>query len=484
MMSINSHTRVLKRITVVFAVFFILVNPALSQAASLNQKIKRIITNSGFIPDKTAVAAIRIKDSKVLAQINANQPLNPASCTKIITAAASLEALGSDYRFKTIFWGNQAIDKNGQIDTLYISGNGDPSLVSEKLWRMVGNLANHGLKKINKDIIIDNSYFNGTWYPRKNGNENRAYTAHTSAVALNFNTVMIMVMPPLPGSKKPRVIIEPENDYLKVINKVKTGNRFKISITKKENSEKAEVFKVNGRIPANSKPRVYYQKVHHPLLYAGSVVKTILAQHNIQFKGTVRKGQKPSWAQPVLLEKSKPLALIVRDMMKFSNNFIAEQLTKHLGAVRKGMPGSTQKGIQVMQDYLASLGISPKSYHLENGSGLSSKNRLTAWQLAKVLETIYKDFKMQPDFISSLSILGVDGTMKTWKQAPRLRGDLRAKTGSLNNVSALAGYIPLGNGEIASFAILINGFKKKHYSRHQTHKGQLRIVSAISKAGQ
>ncbi|MFH1873966.1 MAG: D-alanyl-D-alanine carboxypeptidase/D-alanyl-D-alanine-endopeptidase [Pseudomonadota bacterium] len=454
-----------------------------AHADSLNEKVERIIASSGFVLEQTGVAAMSVKDGKTLVDVNGNLKLNPASCTKIITAAASLEALGSDYKFETIFWVDQPIDKTGQIDTLFISGNGDPSLVSEKLWRMVGNLANHGLKKITKEIVIDNSFFDGPSYPRKNGNEDRAYTAHTSAVALNFNTIMIMVMPPLPDSKDPRVLVEPENDYIKVINKVKTGAKFSIGIKNDQKNNHSEEFKITGTIPVNSKPAVFYKKVLNPSLYASAVLKKLLAQNNIDFQGKVRIGKTPSLAQPILLEKSKPLASIVRDMMKFSNNFTAEQLTKHLGAVRKGKPGSTEKGIQVLQEYLTSLGITPDTYDLENGSGLSTKNQLTAWQLVKVLRAVYNDFKVQPDFVASLSILGVDGTMQTWKQAPQLRGDLRAKTGSLANVSTLAGYIPLENGDIVAFAILINGFKKDYYSKHQTQKGELKIVSEIVKSG-
>jgi D-alanyl-D-alanine carboxypeptidase/D-alanyl-D-alanine-endopeptidase (penicillin-binding protein 4) len=182
----------------------------------------------------------------------------------------------------------------------------------------------------------------------------------------------------------------------------------------------------------------------------------------------------------MLKQQSKPLSEIVRDMNKFSNNFIAEQLVKHLGAVKKGLPGSTAKGIDVMENFLQSWGVPRGTYMLENGSGLSSSSRISAAHLARVLAVAYKNRSTHPDFIESLSILGTDGTMKNWHFAPELVGWLRAKTGSLANVSALAGYVPMRNGEIAAFAILANGFRKGKYSAHEA---ELMITQAIAEAG-
>jgi D-alanyl-D-alanine carboxypeptidase/D-alanyl-D-alanine-endopeptidase (penicillin-binding protein 4) len=154
-------------------------------------------------------------------------------------------------------------------------------------------------------------------------------------------------------------------------------------------------------------------------------------------------------------------------------------VAKHLGAVRFGKPGSTAKGISAMKEYLSSAGLKAEDYLLENASGLSANTRISSLQLAKLLAAVYRDFSIRPEFMSSLAIAGVDGTMKRWNFAGELRGMARAKTGTLNNVSTLAGYVPTKSGRIAAFAILINGLK---HGADAAHRAQMKIINAISES--
>jgi len=473
----RNHVLNLNKLIILTLFVFLLFPFSSSANDQLEKKIEGIIASSVFIPQSTGIVATSLKTGETLVSINGDSLLNPASCTKIITAAAALEALGPDYRFETRFFTNKKPNSAGEVDTLYIYSNGDPSLISEKLWRMTLTLSNLGLKSIKGDIVVDDSFFDGYEYPNKKIATNKAYNALTSAFSVNFNTVMVMVSPGNGAGSPANVTIEPSTGYTNLVNNVKTGNKFAINIGKKSNPNGGETLIVSGSIPLSSESKVFYQKIDNPVLYATALLTELMAQNKISFNGTVRKGTIPSAAYEILREKSKPLAEIVRDMMKHSSNFTAEQITKHLGAVRLGRPGSTEKGINVISDYLESIGIPKNTYSLENGSGLSSSNRLSAKQLTQVLTAAYNDFRIRPDFIASLSILGVDGTMRKWNHAPQLRGALRAKTGSLANVSTLAGYIPAKSGDIIAFAILANGFKKGKYSLHET---QLKIASEIA----
>ena len=207
----------------------------------------------------------------------------------------------------------------------------------------------------------------------------------------------------------------------------------------------------------------------------------MLAQNGITVSGNTRRGKAPASAIVLLDDKSKPLSVILRSMNKFSNNFIAEQVTKHMGAVRYGRPASTAKGIKVMNNYLESIGLRRDSLTIENGSGLSSKTELSSMQMVHVLVAAYQNFAIQPEFIASLPIAGIDGTARRFKVAPRVRGFARAKTGTLNGVSALAGYVPLSNGRIAAFAILGNGLKT---GADGARRKQMEVVKAIAEASQ
>lgn len=458
----------LKPLIVVLALFSF-ASGALAQTP-LEAKIRQILDVSSLDTDSTGIAVISVNKGSTLASINADYPMNPASCTKILTSTTALATFGPDYRFETSYY----FDKRN----LYVAGTGDPSLVSEEMMRAVSDLMSRGVRSIPGDIIIDDSFFDGRWYPRKDlGNDSRAFTAPTSALSLNFNSAKFVIAPGPRAGKRADVMTDPPTPYIHIINKVATGGRFRVYITPKGASGNGETYVVSGTIPARAEPQFFYRVVQNPVLYAGSVLKEMLIQNGVNVAGEVRTGLVPAGATEVLRENSKPLSEIVRDMNKFSNNFIAEQLTKHMGAVKKGRPGSTAKGIEVVEDYLSSLGIPRGTYTLENGSGLSSTSRISASQLVKVLSATYRNHKLQPYFIESLSILGIDGTMKSWRSEPNLIGWLRAKTGSLANVSCLSGYVPMQNGEIAAFAILANGFKKSKYPAHET---MLMIADAIA----
>ncbi|MBI4126136.1 MAG: D-alanyl-D-alanine carboxypeptidase/D-alanyl-D-alanine-endopeptidase [Deltaproteobacteria bacterium] len=446
---------------------------------TLQATISRLVHQPAFDPARTAVVAMRVDDGHELVAINPNLALNPASCAKIVTAAAALTLLGPDYRFTTHFFSDRRPDAAGNIGTLFIQGDGDPFLVSEQLWRMTRRLLHEGVQRIEGDLVIDNSFFDNVPYTTKQGDEGRAFTAKTSAVAINFNSAQVLVSPGANVGESARVSIEPATEYIRLINRVKTTKKENIVIQRQPSGDH-ETWTVSGTVPAGLKePLSFYRSVENPVTYAGAIAREVLQQNGILLTGRVREGGVPSSAILLAKEPSKPLALIVRDMNKFSNNFVAEQITKHIGAAKKGTPGSTAKGVAVYHDYLNSLGISKQEAHIENGSGLSEASRISARALVRVLAASYRNFTTEADMVASFSILGVDGTMKRWSEDGLLRGKLRAKTGSLDGVASLAGYIPTASGDMTAFAILGNGL---HRGGADVHDGQLKIVSTIAES--
>ena len=172
---------------------------------------------------------------------------------------------------------------------------------------------------------------------------------------------------------------------------------------------------------------------------------------------------------------SKSLSSIIKTMNKWSNNFISEQILKTLGAELFGLPGTSKKGLKAVRNYLFSIGISKNSFEIYDGSGLSRMNRITPYAMVKVLAHAFHDHRFSSDFISSLPIYGIDGTLRKRRRLTKDEYRVRAKTGYLNGVSSLSGYVFSRNGEILGFSILINGngCKGKRLAREVTKYLQL-----------
>jgi D-alanyl-D-alanine carboxypeptidase/D-alanyl-D-alanine-endopeptidase (penicillin-binding protein 4) len=187
------------------------------------------------------------------------------------------------------------------------------------------------------------------------------------------------------------------------------------------------------------------------------VIRELLEREGVQITGRSRTGLAPSEARELYVHQSRALYRIIDDLNKFSNNFIAEQVLKTLGAEVYGPPGSWGKGLAVVAEVLESLGIARGTYTLADGSGLSRLNRLSAAQLVTVLIRMAQDFRVQPEYMASLRTPASDGRhsyrFQRWDHAQRAR----VKTGSLSDVSALAGYVNGPDGEVIAFALLLNG---------------------------
>lgn len=401
---------------------------------------------------KVSIYAEPVASDNALVNIDGGEMMPPASCVKMITGAAALSELGVDYRFSTEFLSDTK-PSGTSIANLYIRGNGDPFITPDALWKMAGAFNDHGIHRIEGDVVIDQSFFEGYDYPHKDSGNSHAYEAPTAAVAANFNVVEFIVAPGHRRGAPAHIAINPPAPYVKLINKVKTGNRVRIS-ARKVVSDDHETFTVFGETKPGAKLTTVAKSISHPAKYAGSLFADFLSQNNVEFRGKTREGKVPDRAYPLFEVPSRPLALLVRDMNKFSSNFIAEQITKHLGKLRSGKPGNTSRGLKAIREWLRSIGIKPYEYVLENGSGLSGKSQFSAKQLVRVLKAAWKDPAIAPDFMSSLSILGVDGTMQQWQAEPELRGILRAKTGTLRGVATLAGFIPDKQGNLIAFAIM------------------------------
>jgi len=430
-----------------FILFFLCLyfSPAISFAGQ--SELESIIQTYQNKNVTIGVSVHEIKDQKELYSHNSHKPLNPASTMKVLTSVVALNHLGGAYQFKTPMSTDSF--SNGTIQNLYIKGYGDPSLVEERLWRMVKDLKVRGVKKISGDIVIDNSYFDGFDFNGKEDGSSRAYNASLSALAVNFNSFAVVARNY--GNGAVQTHVDPPIPYFVLSSSIKgSGNALTVS---RNFQNGKEYVKAMGGVTGE---KIKYANVSNPVQYAGSTLQWILDQNGIEFNGKIRAGTAVG-AKKIVTDKSKPLSLILRDLNKFSNNFTAEMLVKTLGAKNVGVPGSTAKGVTILKDYLTNLGVSAEEYSVHNGSGLSRNNRLSPNTLNQILMSAYKNNKIRSDFMASLAIAGTDGTLHARLKAPYIAGNVKAKTGTLNDVSSLSGYLESKSKKMLAFTIMVNG---------------------------
>jgi len=351
---------------------------------------------------------------------------------------------------------------------LYVCGSGDPWLVDEQLYRMAGELKSKGLTKIEGDIIIVNNLFDSRLYGPGfgNGASGRAYAAAQTDLSANFNAVSIKIMPGAEG-QPPRVRISPETAYIDVKNTAVTGGKKQnIQVNSQRFGSKTRIT-VSGRIPAGDEELEVFRKVQDPTLFFGNLLREKLKQLGVATAGGIRTIKSEPQNLETLHEfKSLPLSFMIDLTNKYSNNFMAEMLLRTLGAHVRGRPGTWDKGASVVKDFLiGKVGLPSSHFKIYNGSGMGEENKVSPAALVSVLAYMWKNEKSGPEFVSSLSIGGRDGTMEKWRIGNQMKSLLRAKTGTLNSTVSLSGYLKNRNGKTVAFAILFNNCTGKNLER-------------------
>ena len=480
---------------------------AKDEISTLNKKLDQLTKNSALRSTEMGILVYSLSDKKILFERESKKALIPASNVKLITTYSALKELGLNYRFKTYFYTNRFLS-DGNIEHLYIRGGGDPYLVIERLWRIAGDLRARGIKAIQGNIIIDEGFFDNNLYPPgwPESPSSRAYHAPTAAFAVNFNTVAVYIWPGETVGKLPQVYIDPNIGFFKLQNLAQTtgSGRKKIMVERLDNPG-GDYIRVSGNLPVNAPLVIRYRHINKPIQYAGAVLHYVLEGRGIKVGGQIQSGKTPKDVQEIFVEESPSLSVLIRAVNKHSNNFMAEQILKTMAAERKGIPGSTKKGVAILEDHLKSLGVSRREFRLENGSGLGRENRLSARAFVRVLDAAWKDSLIRPEFISSLALGGLDGTLEDrmggyLSEKALLEGEeeeenipekgrefgspfepeftkVRAKTGSLDNVSSISGYIFKGEDETLAFSIMMNGFKEnKHTTIHHIQDQFLNLL--------
>lgn len=419
---------------------------------------------------RVGVAVLDVDSGRLLYGKNDNVQFNVASNVKLFTVATALSLLGPEYRFKTALYAERERDRS-EYKNLFLRGYGDPTLSTEDLWRLTSELQSRGIKRIKGDILIDDTFFDeqrvAPAFEQKN--EDRAYRAPQGAVSLNYNAVGVHVYPGTGEGQPARIIIDPPSPYFIVSNETRTVGSGRTSLVVDSQEEKDAApgrehtqIRVRGTIRTNDPGQDFAKRVAHPDLYAAWTLFELLTRRGIQVGGKPGRGSAPPAAQLIDSHYSVPLGVLCRDINKRSNNFMAEQVLKSLGADSSGRPGSWQKGLQAVSRYLEGMGILPGKYQMQNGSGLYDSNRFTPVQVVTLLRSAYRDFRISADFVASLAVAGADGTIWHRMSGGIAERYVRAKTGTLNGVSALSGFAsaPLSGASMLraplAFSVVLN----------------------------
>jgi D-alanyl-D-alanine carboxypeptidase/D-alanyl-D-alanine-endopeptidase (penicillin-binding protein 4) len=430
---------------------------ALPHGSGLPAPFSRSLALSG-IPTAAAALDIRTVEGKVLASHNQQLAFNPASVMKLVTTAAALDLLGPDYRWITRVYAQGPLVGDVLNGDLIIQGSGDPRLAHEDLARLLRRLRSLGVREIQGDLVLDRSLFQTTLDDAAafDGLPYRAYNALPDALLLDAKAISLRFFPDA-QTQSVRVAMEPPMvDFLIEPPKLDTEPcinwREKLGTVVDPSS-----VHFSGTYSVDCGERVLVLHAHtlSHARYFDAVFRQLWRELGGSIVGVMREEKKLESARELLQWESPTLAQIIRDINKHSNNVMARQLLISLATLPTSTAVTPEVGAAQAKAWLDTLGVNSESVVIENGAGLSRKERLSANALSKVLYHAWHSPYM-PEFIASLPIVGVDGTMIRTLKNSAVKARAHIKTGSLNDVASIAGYVKAKSGRWISVVCMIN----------------------------
>lgn len=438
------------------AVFW-LIAPA-AGASGLPPAIAQSLERQG-VPASAASLWVGSLDGKPLFTHEIDRPRNPASVMKLVTSLASLEILGPTYSWKTQIHAFAPVENGVLKGDLYIRGGGDPFLVSEEVWKLAGALRRLGIQTIQGDLVFDLSLFDlapedpGAF----DGQRFRAYNQPPHALLMNFNALRFEFRPDREG-RSVWVTTDPPMSNLRLENRLRlekgSCGRFQAGVN--YHVAGPSIVRLEGSFPANCPESSLLRTALSPEAYAHGLFKELWSQWGGDLKGGWRLGALPDpRSRPLHVHRSPPLSELMRSVNKSSNNVMARHFKLAAGLERFGPPATLDKGNRAIQEYLLSLSGDMSGIVMNNAAGLSRTNRISARQVARVLQA-GRASPYAPEYLSSLAVAGLDGTLQNRFVNTALTGRMRLKTGYVDSVSTVAGYMQTASGRELIVVWLLN----------------------------
>ena len=388
---------------------------------------------------------------------NSKKEFIPASNNKILSSIAALSILGKNFRFKTEFYLGGGIHSGVGHGGLYVKGFGDPTIDIRKFREIAGRIKALGITRIDGGIYLDGSYFDDTLYGQGWDPEwfDKGFCPPVTAISFNYNSAKIKISASGVQGAPATVRTEPAEFPFTIKNKVST--RLKKSGVRAQYNERNELI-VSGYVSSRKKAETLELSVPDPFFYFGGTLKQVLETEGIEVSGPIERKRVPRWTGKIFTHYSEPLDTIIHEYNKESVNIIGESIVKAIGAEFSGTQGSWKAGTRAIENHLRRIGLNG-NFSVVDGSGLSRLNRVSPEDITHALAKAYDDPDISEEFIASLPIAGVDGTLE--KRFRNLKGKVYAKTGYLEGVRSLSGYAFGKNGRVYVFSIISNGVGTK-----------------------
>lgn len=426
---------------------------------SLPPKVQQALKSNKLDDSALSLVMIPLNGPGTPTIFNADVSVNPASTMKLVTTYAALEMLGPTYQWKTEFYTDGPLSNGVLNGNLYLKGGGDPKLNMEKLWLLMRDLRANGVQTVTGDLILDRSHFIQPQLPQFNddgGDENKPFLVKPDSLLVNLKALRFVARN---DGGRVLVSVEPPIASIRIDNQVKPmpGKQCNGEVRYNPVVQADGVsVTVTGQLGEGCNSQTYLSLLDHPT-YAAGAVRAIWNELGGTIQGRDRVEEVPKSARLLARAFSPDLVEIIRDINKYSNNTMAQQLFLSLGArFRTDADGDDARAAQrVVRQWLAKKGITASHLVMENGSGLSRAERVSAREMATLLQAAWKS-PYAAEFISSMPLTGMDGTMRKRLKRTAMAGEAHIKTGTLNTVRAIAGFSRDSNGTTWAVTAILN----------------------------
>ena len=427
---------------------------------TLSPKVQQALKTNKLQDDALSLVLLPLNGPGIPTVFNADVSMNPASTMKLVTTYAALEMLGPTHQWKTEFYTDGTLNNGILQGNLYLKGGGDPKLNMEKLWLLMRDLRANGVQQVTGDLVLDRNFFDQPQLPVFNddGNDkNKPFLVKPDSLMVNLKALRFVARN---DGGKVLISVEPPIASIKIDNQVKAVNAKQCTGDVRYNpvtqADGSVIVTVSGQLADGCNSQTYLSLLDHATYTAGAV-RAIWKELGGSIQGQDRQASVPKGAKLLARAFSPDLAEIIRDINKYSNNTMAQQLFLSLGAqFRNDADGDDAKAAQrVVRQWLAKKGITAPHLVMENGSGLSRAERVSAREMAQMLQAAWKS-PYAAEFISSMPIAGKDGTMRKRLKTTAMNGQAHIKTGTLNTVRAISGFSRDSNGNTWAVVAILN----------------------------
>ncbi len=431
---------------------------AAQPATTLPEPVTRALAQAGIPESAIGVYVHEIGAEQPVLAIGAERALNPASSMKLLTTYAGLELLGPAYVWNTDVLTDGTLTQDVLAGNLYLKGSGDPKLTLENFWLLLRSLRARGVREIRGDLVLDRRLFAEELQDPGafDDQPTRPYNTGPSALLVNFKAVTLTFIPDA-ASRTVRIATEPPLPQVQVINNLKLVDGpcgdwvGKLRLDSQGNADSARLT-FNGTYALDCGEGMRSFSVMGHRQYIGALFTQLWKDLGGTFSGQVRDGATPDQARRLATARSLSLSEIVRDVNKYSNNVMARQLFLSL-AMNNG--ATTAAAANSVKQWLALKGLAVPELVLENGSGLSRIERISALNLGAVLLNAYAS-PVMPELMASLPVAAIDGTLRRRLKSAEVAGQAHVKTGSLSGVRSIAGYVLDAQGNRAVVVFMVN----------------------------